>query len=107
MFCHQCGNSLPAGSNFCSACGAKVNPGVYTASPLNTMYRPRALRMIGGVCAAISLRWGWDLTATRIVAVVLGIFLFPLSEIAYLVAWLLIPEEAPLMAQPYVDPQPR
>lgn len=57
------------------------------------MYRPRADRMIGGVCAAIHLRYGWDLTATRILAVLLAIFLFPVTEIAYLVAWAMIPEE--------------
>ncbi len=110
MFCHQCGKPLPPGANFCSACGASATPGVFTASPLNTMYRPRALRMIAGVCAAFAVRFGWDLTAIRIVAVVLAIVLFPLTEIAYLIAWLVIPEEVPLMPpppQPYADTQPR
>jgi phage shock protein PspC (stress-responsive transcriptional regulator) len=70
------------------------------------------MRMIAGVCAAIYLRYGWDLTATRILAVILGVFLFPLTEIAYIVLWLLIPEEVPLIPQsnPVVtnqDTQPR
>lgn len=107
MFCHQCGKPLAPGANFCSACGASVTPGVFTASPLNTMYRPHGLRMVAGVCAALSLRYGWDLTAVRIVTVILAIFLFPLTEIAYLVAWLLIPEEVPIIPQPYGTPQPR
>ena len=112
MFCHQCGQALPAGANFCASCGAPANANVFTASPFNTMYRPRALRMIAGVCAAIHLRYGWDLTATRILAVILAIFLFPLTEIAYVVAWLLIPEEVPLVPQsnytaPNQDTQPR
>jgi phage shock protein PspC (stress-responsive transcriptional regulator) len=49
--------------------------------------------MIAGVCAAIHLRFGWDLVATRILAVILAVFLFPVTEIAYIIAWLLIPEE--------------
>jgi phage shock protein C len=96
MFCHQCGKQLPIGANFCSNCGEKVNANIFTAPAGSTMFRPQANRMIAGVCAAITQRYGWDLTATRILAVLLGIFVFPLGEIAYLVAWLLIPEEAPL-----------
>ncbi len=106
MFCHQCGKPLPTGANFCPACGAPASANVFAASPLSTMYRPRMNRMIAGVCAAISIRFGWDLTATRIVAVILGILIFPILEIAYLIAWLLIPEEVPLMSPPYVPPPP-
>ncbi len=112
MFCHKCGQALPAGANFCSSCGAPANANVFTASPFSTMYRPRARRMIAGVCAALHLRYGWDLAATRILAVLLGVLLFPVGEIAYLVGWLLIPEEVPLVPQanpivPNPDTQPR
>jgi len=111
MFCHKCGQPLPAGANFCASCGAPANPNLYTASPFSTMYRPRGLRMIGGVCAAIYLRYGWDLTATRILAVILAVVLFPLTEIAYVIAWLLIPEEVfPMPVEPFPvnqNPQPR
>lgn len=106
MFCQQCGKPLSAGTNFCANCGAPANPGSFPASPVNTMYRPRVNRMIAGVCAALNVRYGWDLIATRIVAVLLGILLFPVGEIAYLVAWLLIPEQAALVPQPYSEPRP-
>jgi phage shock protein C len=112
MFCRQCGQALPAGANFCSSCGAPANANVFTASPFSTMYRPRAPRMIAGVCAAFHLRYGWDLTATRILMVLLGVLLFPVGEIMYVVAWVLIPEEVPLVPQPNPvvqnqNPQPR
>ncbi|HWF65889.1 MAG TPA: PspC domain-containing protein [Acidobacteriaceae bacterium] len=113
MYCRQCGKPLAEGANFCSSCGSPANANVFTASPLNTMYRPRAQRMIAGVCAAFHLRYGWDLTATRILAVVLAIFLFPFTEIAYLVGWVVIPEEVPFMPPAPVvnvtnqDAQPR
>jgi phage shock protein C len=93
MFCHKCGQPLAPGANFCASCGAPANANLYTASPFTTMYRPRQLRMFAGVCAAIHLRYGWDLTATRILAVILGIIVFPVTEVAYLIAWLMIPEE--------------
>lgn len=112
MYCRHCGQPLAAGTNFCSSCGASASANVFTASPLSTMYRPRAQRMIAGVCAAFHVRYGWDLTATRILAVVLAIVLFPLTEIAYLVGWVLIPEEVPVVPQPVAnavsqDTQPR
>ena len=107
MFCHQCGKSLPAGSNFCPSCGASAGAHVFATSPLNTMYRPRGLRMMAGVCAAFAVRYGWDLTATRVITVLLGVLIFPVMEIAYLVAWMLIPEEIPLMPPPpFVPPVP-
>ena len=63
--------------------------------------------MMAGVCAAFALRYRWDLTATRIVTVLLGVLIFPVMEIGYIVAWMLIPEEVPMMAQPpFVSPAP-
>ncbi|MEO6964452.1 MAG: PspC domain-containing protein [Acidobacteriaceae bacterium] len=107
MFCHQCGKPLPPAANFCPGCGTVVNANVFTASPLNTIYRPRYPRVFAGVCAGFALRYGWDLTATRIVTVLLGIFVFPVMEIAYLVGWMLIPEEVPLLPQHDSESQPR
>lgn len=109
MFCHQCGKSLPAAANFCPGCGAPASANIFAASPLNTIYRPRFPRVIAGVCAGVALRYGWDLTATRIVTVIFGVLIFPVVEIAYLVAWMLIPEEVPLVPhpQPYSESQPR
>lgn len=107
MFCRQCGKPLPSGTNFCANCGAPANPTTFSPSPLKAMFRPRAHRVIAGVCAAIHIRYGWDLVATRILAVVLGVLLFPVGEVAYLAGWLLIPEEAALVSQTYSDPEPK
>lgn len=106
MFCHQCGKPLPAGASFCTSCGAPVNPNVYAASPVNTMYRPQAQRMFAGVCAAFALRYRWDLTATRVITVLLGVLIFPVMEIAYVVGWMMIPEEVPYWMRPPVPPPP-
>jgi phage shock protein C len=54
--------------------------------------RPRSGRIIGGVCAALAHRFGWDVTIVRIVAV-LSILLPGPQVIAYIVGWILIPGE--------------
>jgi phage shock protein PspC (stress-responsive transcriptional regulator) len=48
--------------------------------------------MIAGVCAAFAQQYGWDLTVTRIVTAVL-ICLTGVGAFAYLIAWMIIPEE--------------
>lgn len=54
--------------------------------------RPRTGRVIAGVCAAIANRFGWSPTTVRVVAVVS--LLLPGPQIlAYILLWILIPEE--------------
>lgn len=90
MFCQQCGQAVPERAVFCPRCGASVTP---VAGFARRMVRPRAYRRAAGVCAAFARHYGWDLTATRILVVVLGVFLFPVMEVAYLFGWMLIPDE--------------
>ena len=54
--------------------------------------RPRSGRIIGGVCAALAHRFGWNVTVVRLVAV-LSILLPGPQVIAYIVGWILIPDE--------------
>ena len=54
--------------------------------------RPLNGRVIGGVCAALAHRFGWDVTIVRILAVVSLLLPGP-QVIAYLIAWLIIPAE--------------
>ena len=48
--------------------------------------------MIGGVCAAFALRYGWDVTVTRIITALLIVFT-GVGILAYIAAWIIIPEE--------------
>jgi len=97
MYCTRCGNKLEPTSRFCPACGAAVSNDIpaaqqawqYTTAPL---YRPRTNRMVAGVCAAFAQRYGWDLTVTRILSALL-IVCTGVGAIAYIVAWVVIPEE--------------
>jgi phage shock protein C len=94
MFCSKCGNSVDPTSRFCPACGATVasppppqpgypNPGQLTRSRTN--------RVIAGVCAGFALHYGWDVTLVRVLTALFCIFT-GIGAIAYLVAWVIIPE---------------
>lgn len=49
-------------------------------------------RMLGGVCAGVADYLGVDPTVVRLLTVVLGVIFFPLAEIGYVVAWMVMPE---------------
>ena len=66
------------------------------------LLRPRAGRQIAGVCIALAHSNGWDVSVVRIMTVVGFFFSSGLVGIAYLAAWIGIPEEAP--AAPGVYP---
>ena len=65
MFCARCGNQLEPSARFCAACGAAVGASAPPPPPFSVapgLYRPRANRMIAGVCAAFARQYGWDVT---------------------------------------------
>jgi phage shock protein C len=55
--------------------------------------RPKTGRMIAGVCAAIARRFGWNVRVVRLITV-LSIILPGPQVLAYIVLWILIPEDA-------------
>jgi phage shock protein PspC (stress-responsive transcriptional regulator) len=67
------------------------------------LLRPRSGRKIAGICAAFARAYGWDVTTVRIIAIILAVVTAPLSEFAYIAAWVLIPEEA---FMPYAQAYP-
>jgi len=48
--------------------------------------------MIAGVCAGFALHYGWDLNLVRIITALI-IILTGVGAIAYIIAWVIIPEE--------------
>lgn len=91
VYCQQCGTGLPETARFCSGCGAAlpVTPFV----PGLPMMRPRAGRQIAGVCLALARNYRWDVTVVRILAVLALIFSSGIVGVAYVAAWIGIPEE--------------
>ena len=96
MFCPSCGHTLDFNARFCSHCGASV--AATTAAPYPSysiagkLYRPRYPRMIAGVCAGFAELYHWDISLVRVLAVVLAICTSGLAGLAYLAAWIIIPE---------------
>ena len=70
----------------------RVGGTVRTVDTMNTLTRPRTGRILAGVCAGIADRFGWSRTLVRIAWVILSFFPGPLW-IAYVVLWILMPNE--------------
>ena len=99
LFCSGCGVSLAGGARFCSVCGKPVTEPVpgsdLGARPTGPFMRPRQGRKIAGVCQGLANQYGWDVTLTRVLTVLLSIFVFPVGIVAYVLFWVIVPE-APL-----------
>ena len=57
------------------------------------LVRPHVGRMIGGVCMALAQANGWDVTTVRILTVIGFFFSSGLIGVAYVAAWIGIPED--------------
>jgi phage shock protein C len=78
------------------------SPGPASASPPATpapkrLYRSRDDRVLFGVCGGLGTYLGIDPTLVRIIAV-LSLFLPGPQLLAYLVAWIIVPEEPVVVA---------
>ena len=120
MFCGRCGSELATNGRFCSACGAPVTTGAEQAAAgwqatgqagwaapasaygqpaqgpdmLTRLERPRAQRMVAGVCAGLAQHYRWDLTWVRVLTVLITVFSSGAGLVAYIVFWLVMPEQA-------------
>ena len=101
VYCNACGSALGENACYCSRCGRAIHP---PAS--SRLMRPRVGRKIGGVCAAFAEHLDLDVSLVRILWVFLTFAagFFP-GLIAYILAWIIIPEESYLLAAP-VHQQP-
>ena len=92
MYCSHCGKPMDSAARFCPGCGAVAQPIAYGRAPFpGQLTRPRYPRMIAGVCAGLALHYGWDLSLVRVICALM-IVLTGVGLIAYLAAWIVIPE---------------
>lgn len=114
-YCSSCGKPVAMDARHCPNCGHAVGGAFDGAQPVSPsgaqrrLVRPRAGRMIAGVCQGVAVTYGWDPTLVRVVFVLLGCF-SGVGLILYVVLWVAAPEE-PLMLQPVAyappaNPQP-
>jgi phage shock protein C len=100
MICPACGTGVGDGARFCSGCGQPVADHAYAyAPPARRLERPRYGRAIAGVCAGFAEHYGWDPVIVRLVLVVVVLFGAGTPLLAYLIAWIVMPNG------PYVLPQ--
>ena len=95
MFCSKCGKQVDPSSRFCPACGANI----YSAPPPvgqypnpNQLTRSRTNRIIAGVCAGFAIHYNWNINLVRVITALVALFT-GVGAVAYLVAWVIIPEE--------------
>jgi phage shock protein C len=70
---------------------------------MSELRRPRNGRVIGGVCAALARRFGWDVTLVRVLTVVSLLLPGP-QLIIYVIAWIVIPGEPAVGYVPQTSP---
>ena len=103
MFCTRCGVEFQE-VNFCPQCGQPTGRLAPPRPPATSLSIPLEGKKIGGVCAGFARHMGIDVTLLRILWLVIAIFT-GVGFVAYLIAWLLMPKDAP--AQVVYVPQPQ
>lgn len=96
MFCNYCGKGIQEDANVCAYCGRVVGVRMVSRPPL---VRARNGRKIAGICLGLAHHLHMDPTLVRLAVVFLTI-VFPPTLIAYLVAWIVMPEEPEVVLLP-------
>lgn len=95
MACVRCRQEIPENVAFCQFCGAaQEQPATTQATPTRYLRRSQVDRQLGGVCGGIARYFETDPVFVRVAWVILTIIpgaIF-LGVLAYLAAWLIIPE---------------
>jgi phage shock protein C len=113
MYCRNCGKALADDARFCPACGAQVAAPAAAPYPQQTvtrLVRPRAGRMIAGVCQGLANAYAWDVVWIRVITVLLTVFGGGSGLLAYVIFWIVMPEEPVLLPPPpapYPPPGPQ
>ena len=99
MYCNYCGKVIQDDAAVCAYCGIRVG-----ASQARTrLVRPRVGRKIAGVCLGFSEYFDVDAALVRVVWLITAI-MTGFGFLAYLIAWIVMPEEPLLLTAPNHPP---
>ncbi len=101
MYCNYCGKVIQDDANVCAYCGTRVG----SVLARKRLIRPREGRKVAGVCAGFAEYFDLDITLVRVVWLISVFLGVGLSLIAYIVAWIVMPEEP--LALPAPGPLPQ
>ncbi|HEV8524793.1 MAG TPA: PspC domain-containing protein [Terriglobales bacterium] len=97
MYCNYCGKVIQEDAAVCAYCGKRVA----TVIARKRLVRPRTGRKIAGVCQGVAEYFDLDVNLIRLVWL-LSVLFSGLGLIAYIVAWIIIPQEPELASVPAV-----
>ncbi len=111
MICPRCQKEIAEGSNFCYLCGERIAPAAPSAATYSgrgprRLVRSMTDRKLGGVCVGLAEYLEMDVSLVRVRAAASVIF-YGVGLVAYLVAWMVIPEGDPIPGLPPPRPSRR
>ncbi|PYV48308.1 MAG: hypothetical protein DMG92_13995 [Acidobacteria bacterium] len=89
MYCNYCGKCIQDDANVCAYCGTRVG-GVIARKRL---VRSREGRKVAGVCLGMAEYFDLDVTLVRLVWLITALVTGGIGFVAYVVAWIVVPEE--------------
>jgi phage shock protein C len=96
VYCNYCGKVIQDDANHCAYCGKRVG----AVMARKRLVRARTGRKIAGVCAGFAEYFDLDVTLVRVVWLITALIPIGASLIAYLIAWILLPEEPEPLSAP-------
>lgn len=101
MTCRFCRTEIHPAALKCAACGSWVGD----HPPVREWIRPRAGRMIAGVCRGFADRFGLPVAAVRL-AFLLSLCLGAMGFIVYVACWIAMPNEPQPVYATWAPPAP-
>jgi phage shock protein C len=103
MYCRSCGIEISDSFRYCPQCGTgtgKDGLRSETGKPGRLLRRSRDDKQIAGVCAGIGRYLGVDVTLVRVLMVFLAFWPPGVGLIAYIVCWIVVPQDTLLLMPP-------